>query len=431
MNDFDSKDFFTDPSFIPDPHPYFDHLRSECPVRFTGPRNVVAVTGFEECLAVLRDTATYSNINAATGPFPGMPFEPEGDDIGEQIERHRPEIPLNEHLVTMDPPQHTRVRRLLGGLFTPRRLAENEDFMWRLADRLIDTFHESGKVELLHQYAQPFALLTIADLLGVPEEDHAAFVAHLSTQTPGAMAEDGALGTNPLEFLDSKFSAYIEDRRKNPGKDVLSILAGSTYADGDTPEVVDLVRLATFLFGAGQDTTARLITAAFRLIAENPDLQKQLREDRSLVPQFVEEALRLEGPVKSDFRLTRKKTNLGGVEIPAGTTVMVSLPAGNRDPRRFTDPHEFRIDRENSREHIAFGRGVHSCPGGPLARVEARVTVERLLDRLGDIRISEEEHGPADDRNFSYEPTYILRGLTEIHLEFNPVSVTEGSAHVH
>ncbi|MCR8694975.1 cytochrome P450 [Rhodococcus pyridinivorans] len=431
MNDFDSKDFFTDPSFVPDPHPYFDHLRSECPVRFTGPRNVVAVTGFEECLAVLRDTATYSNINAATGPFPGMPFEPEGDDIGEQIERHRPEIPLNEHLVTMDPPQHTRVRRLLGGLFTPRRLAENEDFMWRLADRLIDTFHESGKVELLHQYAQPFALLTIADLLGVPEKDHAAFVAHLSTQTPGAMAEDGALGTNPLEFLDSKFSAYIEDRRKNPGKDVLSILAGSTYADGDTPEVVDLVRLATFLFGAGQDTTARLITAAFRLIAENPDLQKQLREDRSLIPQFVEEALRLEGPVKSDFRLTRKKTNLGGVEIPAGTTVMVSLPAGNRDPRRFTDPHEFRIDRENSREHIAFGRGVHSCPGGPLARVEARVTVERLLDRLGDIRISEEKHGPADDRHFAYEPTYILRGLTEIHLEFTPVSVTEGSAHVH
>ncbi len=239
------------------------------------------------------------------------------------------------------------------------------------------------------------------------------------------------LGTNPLEFLDSKFSAYIEDRRKNPGKDVLSILAGSTYADGDTPEVVDLVRLATFLFGAGQDTTARLITAAFRLIAENPDLQKQLREDRSLVPQFVEEALRLEGPVKSDFRLTRKKTNLGGVEIPAGTTVMVSLPAGNRDPRRFTDPHEFRIDRENSREHIAFGRGVHSCPGGPLARVEARVTVERLLDRLGDIRISEEKHGPADDRHFAYEPTYILRGLTEIHLEFTPVSVTEGSAHVH
>ena len=122
MNDFDSKDFFTDPSFIPDPHPYFDHLRSRCPVQFIEPRGVVAVTGFDECLAVLRDTSTYSNINAATGPFPGMPFEADGDDITDQIEQHRPEIPLNEHLVTMDPPKHTRIRRLLGGLFSPRRL---------------------------------------------------------------------------------------------------------------------------------------------------------------------------------------------------------------------------------------------------------------------------------------------------------------------
>lgn len=421
MNDFDSKDFFTDPSFIPDPHPYFDHLRSKCPVQFIEPRGVVAVTGFDECLAVLRDTSTYSNINAATGPFPGMPFTPEGDDITEQIERHRPEIPLNEHLVTMDPPKHTRIRRLLAGLFTPRRLDENEEFMWRLADRLIDTFHASGKVELLHEYAQPFALLTVADLLGVPEADHAAFVAHLSSQTPGAMAEDGALGANPLEFLDSKFSNYIETRRREPVGDVLTILAESRYSDGETPDVVELVRLATFLFGAGQDTTARLITASFRLLGENPELQKQLREDHSLVPQFVEEALRLEGPVKSDFRLAKKKTTLGGVDIPAGTPVMVSLPAGNRDPRRFPDPHEFRLDRDNAREHIAFGRGVHSCPGGSLARVEARVTVERLLDRMADIKISEEKHGTADDRHFTYEPTYILRGLASIHLEFTPV----------
>ena len=293
--------------------------------------------------------------------------------------------------------------------------------MWRLADRLIDTFHAAGKVELLNEYAQPFALLTIADLLGVPEADHAAFVAHLSTQTPGAMAEDGALGANPLEFLDSKFSRYIESRREEPVGDVLSILAESTYSDGETPDVVELVRLATFLFGAGQDTTARLITASFRLIAENPDLQKQLREDRGLIPQFVEEALRLEGPVKSDFRLAKKTTTLGGVDIPAGTPVMVSLPAGNRDPRRFPEPHELQLDRANAREHIAFGRGVHSCPGGPLARVEARVTVERLLDRMADIKISEEKHGPADDRHFTYEPTYILRGLASIHLEFTPV----------
>ncbi len=185
--------------------------------------------------------------------------------------------------------------------------------------------------------------------------------------------------------------------------------------------MVELVRIATFLFGAGQDTTARLITSMLLQIAENQDLQKQLREDRSLIPPFIEEMLRMEGPVKSDFRLARRTTTVGDVQIPAGTVVMVSLPAANRDPARFENPHELRIDRENAREHVAFGRGVHSCPGGPLARVEARVTIERILDRMHDIRVSEAEHGPAHEREFRYEPTYILRGLAELHLEFTPV----------
>lgn len=420
MSDFESLDYFTDQSVIPDPHPHFDHLRHKCPVQFVPPHGAVAVTGFEEALAVLRNTAAFSNINAPIGPF-GIPFEPHGDDVGALIEEYRDQFPLSEHLVTMDPPQHTRVRRLLAGLFTPRRIEQNEEFMWRLADRQIDEFLAGGECELVRDYALPFALLTIADLLGVPEEDHKAFRASLSMQTPGAMDEGDAMSLNPLEFLEEKFSAYIEDRRREPRSDVLTLLAESKYPDGETPEVIELVRLATFLFGAGQDTTAKLITAAFQCIAENPELQEQLREDRSLIPAFVEELLRLEGPVKSDFRLTRTSTTLGDVEIPAGTTVAILLGAANRDPRKFGDPHEFRIDRPNAREHVAFGRGVHSCPGGPLSRVEARVTIERLLDRMADIRISEAEHGPVDARRYTYEPTYILRGLTELHLEFTPV----------
>ncbi len=130
----------------------------------------------------------------------------------------------------------------------------------------------------------------------------------------------------------------------------------------------------------------------------------------------------LESPVKSAFRLARQDTELGEVDISSGTVVMVCPGGMNRDPRHFENPHEIRIDRPNVREHLAFGRGAHSCPGGPLARVEGKVTVQRLLDRMADIRINDDKHGPADARSFIYEPTFILRGLTELHIQFAPVS---------
>ena len=129
--------------------------------------------------------------------------------------------------------------------------------------------------------------------------------------------------------------------------------------------------------------------------------------------------MRYESPVKGDFRLARRSTTVGGVEVPAGATVMVMNGAANRDPRQFEDPETFDVSRSNARRHIAFGRGPHSCPGAPLARAEARVSIERILDRTNDIRISEEHHGPAGARRYSYVPTFILRGLTELHLEFD------------
>ena len=129
----------------------------------------------------------------------------------------------------------------------------------------------------------------------------------------------------------------------------------------------------------------------------------------------------MESPVKGDFRLARVPVTVGGVDLPAGTTVMVLNGAANHDPRQFERPEEFDPDRENARQHIAFGHGAHFCPGAPLARAETRVSLERILDRMGDIVISETEHGPPDARRYDYVPTFILRGLTSLHLEFTPV----------
>ena len=421
MPEYDQVDFFSDESLLEDPYPYFDHLRSKCPVTALPVHGVVAVSGYDEAADVYREVETFSSCNSVVGPFASFPVPLEGDDLSELIARHRHQLPMSEHMVTMDPPAHTRERALLMRLLTPKRLKENEEFIGRLADRQLDEFVADGRCEFIRAYSQPFSMLVVADLLGVPEEDHQRF-----RQSFGLAGGPGELGRgeelNPtLTWLDDWFTTYIEDRRREPRDDVLTDLALAKYPDGSTPEVVAVVRSATFLFAAGQETTARLLATMVRVLAEHRELQDELRAHRERIPDFVEESLRIESPVKADFRLAKRATTVGGVDISPGTPVMLLNGAANRDPRRFEAPEEFRLDRPNAREHIAFGRGVHSCPGGPLARVEARITFERMLDRMHDIRLSDEHHGPVGARHFRYEPTWVLRGLRDIHIEFTPV----------
>ncbi|MEE3849457.1 cytochrome P450 [Gordonia sp. LSe1-13] len=416
-------DYFSDPDVSQNPYEYWDHLRSIGPVTREPHQNVIAVTGYQEAQEAFKDTESFSAVNAIGGPFPPLPFEPVGDDITDQIEAHRHEFPIFEHMVTMDPPEHQKARSLLLRLLTPRRLQENEDFVWSLADRQLDEFIGSRRCEFLGDYAKPFATLAIADLLGVPDADRDEVRRNLGAgNAPGSRV--GALdhepvGSNPLQYLDDLFAGYITARRQEPRDDVLGGLASATYPDGTTPPVIEVVRPATFLFAAGQETVTKLLSSALLVLCERPDLQEQLRADRKLVVPFIEEALRMESPTKVDFRLARRSTTLGGVDIPAGSVIMLCLGAANRDPRKFDNPNEFRLDRTNVREHITFGRGIHTCAGAPLARVEGRVTINRLLDRMSDIRLDTGVHGPAGDRTVSYEPTFLLRGLTELHIEFD------------
>jgi cytochrome P450 family 150 subfamily A5 len=422
VTDFDAIDFFRDRDFIADPYQYFEHLRAQCPVQREPHHDVVMVTGYEEAISVFHDTATFSSCNSVTGPFPGFPVPLVGDDVSALIEQHRDELPFSDQLPTLDPPMHTAHRALLMRLITPKRLNENEAFMWRLADRQLDEFVANGECEFISAYASPFALLVIADLLGVPESDHEMFRAELAAKRPGRVlgSAEETMTHSPLEFLYARFSDYVEDRRRNPQADVITGLATATFPDGSLPEVIDVVRVAVNLFAAGQETTVRLLATALQLLGERPDLQTLLRRERELIPNFVEESLRFESPIKGDFRLSRVPSIVGGVDIPAGTTVMVLTGAANRDPRRFEHADEFQPDRANARQHLAFGHGVHTCPGAPLARAEARVSMERILDRMHDITISETEHGAAGARRYDYAPTYILRGLTRLHLEFTP-----------
>ena len=327
---------------------------------------------------------------------------------------------MHEFMVTMDPPQHDDYRSLMWRLFTPKQMKKNESFMWRLADEKIDEFIDEGKVEFGGQYSSPFAGLVIADLLGVPEEDMPRFRAWF----------DGQLDRLRQRGATSRVIRWPSSRTRSLATSPNAAgIRGTTYSPtsprpgsptGRCPRS-RTSRESAFIFAAGQETTVRLLTFSMRYIAENPDVQQHLRDNRDLIPNFLEEMLRLESPIKVHFRMARRTTTLGGVTIPAGMSVMLVNGAANRDPRQFENPSEVQIGRANARDQLAFSRGAHSCLGSSLARSESRVTIERVLDRMGDIRVSEAHHGPADDRRWEYLPNWLFRGLTELHLEFQPI----------
>lgn len=422
--DMTSVDFFRDNRLVDDPYPFYAALRDKCPVSREDHYGVTMVTGWQEAVDVYNDAESFSSCISVTGPFPGFPISlkgMEGDDITDLIVKHRDEIPFSDQLPTLDPPTHTNHRALLMRLITPKRLKENEDAMWQIADDVLDDFLAPGQGDFISGFAAPFTLRVIADLLGVPEEDRPELLERLARGTHGGGLgnADKALTKTPLEYLYDVFAEYVEDRRREPRDDVLTGLATATFPDGSMPEVGDVVRVATNVFSAGQETTVRLLSTAMKVLGERPDIQQKLRDDRSLLANFIEECLRIESPVKGDFRLSRVPTTVGDQNVGAGSTLMVINGAANRDPRRFENPDDFDLDRKNARQHLAFGRGIHSCPGAPLARAETHVGLERLLDRTSNLRISESHHGPAGERRYDYIPTYILRGLTELHIEFD------------
>jgi cytochrome P450 len=179
---------------------------------------------------------------------------------------------------------------------------------------------------------------------------------------------------------------------------------------------MEVVKTAMFLFAAGQDTSAKLLGNAVRFLCENPAMQQRLREDRTLIGPFLEEVLRLEGSTKTTFRVAQRQTRIGTTDIAPGQKVVIAVAAANRDPRRWDDPATFEIGRAKIKEHLAFGRGAHTCAGAPLARAEVAAILDRFLEHTRSITISEAHHGPAGARTLAYESSFIIRGLESLHV---------------
>jgi cytochrome P450 len=407
----EERNFFSDRAIQDDPYPYFATLRDLSPIWREPHYGVYMVTGYAQARAVYADAANFSSCNVVSGPFKKFPVPLEGDDVSDIIEQYRDELPFSDQLPSFDPPKHSAHRGLLTKLLTPRRMRENEEFMWRLADSQLAEVIEPGESEFIHGFAEPFTLSVVAELEGVPEADHGLFRQRLS-------APPTQLEQKPLEFLYGQFSTYIEERRRAPREDIMTAMATAKFPDGSTPDVHDVALLAANLFAGGQETTVRLLSFALRLIAERPDLQALLRADRERIPGFIEETLRYESPLRSQFRMARRHVTVAGIDIPAGSNLLLLPGAANRDPAAFPDPDVFDPERTDARNHVTFGHGAHLCLGAHLARAEGRVTINRLLDLTTDIRISEQTHGPQNDRHYDYLPTFFLRGLRSLTVEY-------------
>jgi cytochrome P450 len=363
-------------------------MRSQCPVMREKYHDSLMVTGYDEAMEILnsRDD-TYSSVVSTIGPIPPLPFTPEGSDIHAQLEAHREELPWSAHLVCFDGQKHTDHRALLTSLLTYKRLKANEEYLAAFADRLIDRIAATGTCEVVRQYAHATSTYAICDLMGIPEKDRAELL-DLIGAPPSQIDGDAVhkLGPDPLIFLKERFDGYVTERLANPSTDLMSELTHSKFKDGTGPSPERVAELSRFLFGAGQDTTSRLISMAIRILGDDLALQQQLREDPARINDFLEEVLRYDPPVKAVYRLALKDTSVADIPVPAGTVINISLTGANNDPRQFDDPDSFDIDRPRVRDNIAFSRGKHACPGAPLARIEARVSLERLLARTTDIR---------------------------------------------
>lgn len=417
--------FGLDPEAIRCPYPYFDRVRDEQPVVYVPDIECWLVTRYADIVRVARDPTTFSSI-MPTGPVLArqqahavqslLSDEPE---LAAKLEALRGGTRV---LLSADPPDHVRQRKLVNRAFTPPKVKALEPRIRHVADELVDDFAGRGHAELVHEYGVLLPLTIIAECLGVADDELPQFKRWSDDFV--AIIGNHAMSRDQLRSLlvsQNEFFVYFADkiaaRRSEPRADLISDLVEATIDDEPLRDEEILAMLNQFLV-AGNETTTKLIASSVRLLLEQPERMHRLRGDPSQVAGFVEEALRLEPPVQGLYRTAMVNAEVGGVAIEEGEHLMLVYAAGNRDADRFADPACLDPNRPHLMSHLAFGTGEHFCLGAALARAEGRIAIEVLLDRLDDLR-------PADGvdlAHLDYEPSYVLHGIRRL-----PVAFTERS----
>ncbi len=372
------------PAYVQSPYATYDALRSTYPVYWCEKWNAWLITRYDDAVAILRDHEGFSNRGRYT-EYLSVLTQEQQDQL--TYLRHHYE---HGGLVQSDPPNHTRLRKLIGGAFTPRIVEQMRDLVKQITGELIDAFEHESTVELVHAFAFALPAMVIAGVLGVPAEERDMFKKWSSDIQrflgSGQVRFDYALDAQDAwKNMNGYFTELLAQRRKTPRNDLVSALAAA-HEDGERLTDDELIRTCGALLIAGHETTTNLICNGVWLLLTHPDQARMLRDDPTLYGSAVEEFLRFESPFQAIPRTVTKDVTIRDQPLAAGDLVYVMLGAANRDPQRFDDPHRLDIRRTNNR-HVAFGYGVHFCLGSALARMEAPIAISALFDRLPSIAL--------------------------------------------
>lgn len=421
--------FGLDPRLLRCPHLAYDRAREERPVFWAERLQAYVVTRYADIVEILRAPERFSSA-VASGPRSVTPLaaalaaDPATpDELRRQAER-RLDVSGSVVLLNSDPPLHVRQRKLVNRGFTARRIAGMEDEVRRIANDLVDGFAADGRVDLVPRFSIGLPMTVIADLLGVPQSLHHTFKRWSDAFTAGT----GNLGLTPDEvaamfasvdeFYDY-FTEQIADREANPRDDLLSDIV-TARTDGERLDLNEMLQMLVQFLVAGNETTTNLLTLMVYRLVTDAALMDRVRADDTLLTPLVEEVLRLESPVQGLFRRTGSAVTIDGVDIPAGSILWLVYGSGNRDETAFPAGGAISLDGAEARPHLAFGRGEHFCLGAPLARMEARVGVQTLLERLDDLALV----GTAED--LPWLPNFVLHGISGLPLTFTARSPTPG-----
>ncbi|WP_306999372.1 cytochrome P450 family protein [Amycolatopsis thermophila] len=376
-----------DEAIIQDPHALYRKLREDGPVRpaiMPHGMRVWLVSGYAEAKALLADPRLSKDANRAQELFrdriTAAGGEPGPDPSGAL---------LRFHMLNTDPPDHTRLRKLVNKAFTARTVARLRPRIEQITDDLLDAMAARGRVDLLDAFAYPLPITVICELLGIPESERGDFREWSNTLLNSGPQENFH---DAARAMAAYLTALVEAKRAEPTQDLLSDLV-HVSDEGDQLSHEELVAMAFLLLVAGHETTVNLIGNSVLALLRHPDQLAKLRADPSLLPGAVEEFLRFEGPINiATLRFTAEPVPIGDVEIPANEFVMISLVGANRDGDRFDEPDRLDVTRPAG-GHLAFGHGIHYCVGAPLARLEAEVALGRLFERFPGIELDGDPGG--------------------------------------
>jgi cytochrome P450/nitrite reductase/ring-hydroxylating ferredoxin subunit len=394
------------------PFDLYARARREMPIFYSERFDLWVVTRYQDIAAILKDVARFSSAQSLAVHSDVAP------EVQAVLDRGYPPVPT---MVTADPPVHTRFRELVSRAFTSRRVAQIGPRMRDIANKLVDGFYRDGRADIVRQFAYPFPMEVIAEVLGVP----AAQMDQFKRWSDDMSARFGPLPLDrQIECAGSEvefqhyFASQLEERRQNPRNDVLTDLINARIKGEKPLNTVEMLSILKQLLIGGNETSTNLIGSMMLLLMNHPDQLDAILKDRALEQNAVEEALRLDSPVQGLFRTALEDVEIGGVRIPRGAHLELLYASGNRDEARFANPDAFDVHRTDSSNHMAFGFGIHFCIGAPLARAEGRIALDVLLERLPRMHLMRGQH-------LEHHPHFFLRGLKQLELEWDVIDRSE------